>query len=534
MLTIRGNKIKYILLTLAALIATSCDRSFEDLEKDPNRAISAPASLILQGIEWDMYNNTGKPFSAEMRWNQFYAINYNYYGNNEYQWSSFTNHYSTLKNVVQMELEHKKTGAADVNGYAALGKFFRAFFMDQMSARAGDLPMTEALTGRTNLNPKYDSQKQIYTQILSLLNEANSDITALIAKGETTVEGDFYFAGKLANWQKVINAFRLRILIRLSKKQADADLNVKGQFAEIINNPGKYPLLSGMNDNLQFVSNNYNKYPSNPDNFGFDATRQNMAATYVGLLSARKDPRVMITTEPAGAQLKAGKSPSDYSAYVGASSGEDLSDMSAKAGINNGPGYAPGAYSFQSRSRYYSTYTGENVFIVGYPEMCFNIAEGINRGWATGNSEQWYQNGIKASMTFYGIKDGTNTMQYSRTGGKEAGDFTSYTVDFNFDTYYAQPLVKYSGNNVAGLEQILTQKYLAFFMNSGLEAYLNYRRTGFPKFMTGVGTGNSRRIATRWQYPISERTTNAANYKAAIDSQYAGKDDINDAVWLEK
>lgn len=528
------HKIFFILITLWALFFTGCDRSFEELEKDPNRAITAPASLILQGIEWDMYNNTGKPFSSEMRWNQFYAINYNYYGNNEYQWSNFTNHYSTLKNVVQMEMEHKKTGAADVNGYSALGKFFRAFFMDQMSARAGDLPMTDALQGRDNLNPEYDSQKQIYVQILQLLDGANSDITTLIAKGETTVEGDFYFAGKLANWQKVINAFRLRMLTRLSKKETDTDLNIKAQFAEILNNPAKYPLPAAMTDNLQFISNNYNKYPSNPDNFGFDATRQNMAATYVGLLTERKDPRVMITTEPAGAQLKAGKLPSDYTAFVGASSGEDLADMSAKAGINNGAGFAPGAYSFQSRSRYYSTYNGENVFIVGYPEMCFNIAEGLNRGWATGNADQWYQKGIRASMDFYGIKDGANAMQYSRTGGREASDFVSYTVDFNFDTYLAQPLIKYAGNNVAGLEQIITQKYLAFFMNSGMEAYFDYRRTGFPEFMIGVGTGNGKRIALRWQYPISERTTNADNYKVSIDSQFGGKDDINDVIWLNK
>ncbi|QRR00071.1 SusD/RagB family nutrient-binding outer membrane lipoprotein [Dyadobacter sandarakinus] len=521
-------------LAFTALLFTGCEKSFEELEKDPNRAITAPASLILQGIEWDMYNNTGRPFSSEMRWNQFYAVNYNYYGNNEYQWSAFTNHYSTLKNVVQMELEHKKTGAADINGYTALGKFFRAFYMDQMSARAGDLPMSEALLGRENLNPRYDSQKQIYVQILNLLNEANSDITSLIAKGETTVEGDFYFAGKLASWQRAINAFRLRMLLRLSKKEADTDLNIRAQFAEIINNPARYPLFAGMSDNLQFISNNYNKYPSNPDNFGFDATRQNMAATYVSLLTARQDPRVMITAEPAGAQLKAGKTPSDYTAYVGASSGEDLADMSAKAGIDNGAGFAPGAYSFQSRSRYYTNYTGENVFIIGYPEMCFNIAEGINRGWVSGNADQWYQAGIKASMEFYGIKEGANSMQYSRTGGREASDFVGYTVNFSFANYLAQPLVKYAGNNLTGLEQILTQKYLAFFMNSGMEAYFNFRRTGFPKFMTGVGTGNSERIALRWQYPISERTTNGANYKAAIDAQFGGKDDINDKIWLLK
>ncbi|KAA0993194.1 SusD/RagB family nutrient-binding outer membrane lipoprotein [Dyadobacter aurulentus] len=522
------------LSTVFALMLSGCERSFEDLERDPNRPVTAPASLVLKGIEMDMYANTGTPFSDEMRWNQFYAINYNYYGNNEYQWSTFDDHYPTLKNVVKMEEEARRAGAAEVNVYSALGKFFRAFFIDQMSVRAGDLPMSEALLGLENLNPKYDSQKDVYMQILTWLDQSNAEMTSLIAAGDTKVTGDFYLGEDLKKWQKVVNGFRLRMLIRLSKKENEAGMNVKSQFAEIISNPAKYPIMAGMDDNLEFEFNIFNKYPSNPDNFGFDATRQNMAQTYVGLLTARKDPRVMVTTEPAGAQLKAGKLPSDFSAFIAASSGEDLSDMSNKAGKDNGAGFAPGEYSFQSRSRYYSNYTGENTFIIGYPELCFNIAEGINRGWATGSAEDWYKKGIKASQEFYGVKTGALTMTYSKTGGRASTDFVNYTINFNFDEYYAQPLVKYAGNTVAGLEQIVTQKYLAFFMNSGMEAYFNYRRTGFPKFMTGVGTGNSGRIAVRWQYPLTERTTNEANYKAAIQSQFSGKDDINDLIWLSK
>ena len=71
-------------------------------------------------------------------------------------------------------------------------------------------------------------------------------------------------------------------------------------------------------------------------------------------------------------------------------------------------------------------------------------------------------------------------------------------------------------------------------MNSGMEAYFNWRRTGFPAFSTGAGNGNSGRIAFRWLYPATERTANATNYTAAITSQYAGKDDINDVMWLNK
>lgn len=528
------NKLYISLIAVATLSLTSCEKSFEELEKDPNRPVNVPASLVLQGVESDMFNNIGRPFSAEMRWNQFYCSNYNYYANNEYTWTEGRNHYNTLKNVIKMEEEAKRAGLADINGYSALGKFFRAYFFYEMTVRMGDLPMSEALKGIDNTTPKYDSQKVVFVQILKWLDEANDNMAALITKGETSVTGDFYFGGDIRKWQKAVNAYKLRVLVALSKKDTDSDLNVKARFAEVLSNPTKFPVLSSLADNLEYRYNNFNKYPSNPDNFGFDATRQNMSKAYVEPLSLMKDPRVMITCEPAGAELKAGKKPSDYSAYVGASSGEDLTDMSDKAGRNNGSGFAPGVYSFQNRFRYYRNYTAENTFIVGYPEMCFNIAEGLHLGWGTGDAESWYKKGIQSSLEFYGIKNGANTMTYSKTGGREAADLATFTIDFDFDKYYAQELVKYAGKTTKGREQILTQKYLAFFMNSGMEAYFNWRRTGFPKFYTGVGNGNSSRIAVRWQYPFSERTTNAANYKSAIDSQFAGKDDINDALWLLK
>ena len=81
-----------------------------------------------------------------------------------------------------------------------------------------------------------------------------------------------------------------------------------------------------------------------------------------------------MVAEPADALVKSGKQPTDFDAFLGASSGEDLSTMASKANV--------GGYSFQNRKRYYSTYTAEPYIIIGYPELMFNIAEGINRGWA--------------------------------------------------------------------------------------------------------------------------------------------------------
>jgi uncharacterized protein YneR len=193
---------------------------------------------------------------------------------------------------------------------------------------------------------------------------------------------------------------------------------------------------------------------------------------------------------------------------------------------------AEGLYSFINRKRYYSTYTAEDCIQIGYIELCFNMAEAINRGWIGGNAETWYQEGIKLSQSFYGIKDGANTVIFQKTGGT-LSESESFSINFDWATYYAQPAVQYQGG-ANGLNQILSQKYFAFYQNSGWEAYYNWRRTGVPTFLTGPGTGNSERVALRFQYPVSEKSVNSANVNEAITRQFAGNDGINEKMWIIK
>lgn len=520
----------FLALLLAAAMMGGCKKEFEDLSKNKNKPESAPASLVLNGILNDLYD---APNTLYERWSQYYCINYDYYGNNRYEFGEGTLYYSTLKNVLKMEEEAKKAGAKDLNAYAALGKFFRAYFFVKMTLQMGDLPMEDALKGVSNLTPRYNTQKEIFLQSFKWLEEANNDLSTLIARKDNMLNGDFYFGNDLSKWQKVVNAYRLRILVQLSRHADDPDLNIRQQFSNIISKPMKYPLLGDMNDNLQYVFNEtFNKYPNNPSNFGFDALRYNTSATYVGLLTRLKDPRVFVTAEPAAQKLATGISATSFDAFVGANPGEDLGQMYVKT--NNGE------YSLLNRYRYYRTNVGENSIQIGYPEMCFNIAEGINRGWAPagakGDAAFYYLEGIKASMRFYGLPDADArpvTFYFLKKGGS-LSDYDAYTVNVSFDDYYNQPEVKYAGNNAAGLMQILWQKYLALFRHSGLESYYTYRRTGVPAFQTGPGTGNSERIAKRFLYPRIERTANTAHYNDAIQRQYGGRDDINMDMWLIK
>ena len=505
-------------LIIALAFGTYGCRDFDVLPNNPNRPAAVPPSLILRGIESDLNQS---PWSLEHRQNQFWCSNYNYYGTNEY-WVKADLNFLTLKNVLKMEEASK----ADVKAtpYGALGKFFKAILYTRMTQKVGDLPLTEALKGLADKEPAFDTQKDVYIQILKWLDAANSELKTLITANDVSLDGDFYYGNDLTKWRKAVNSFTLRVLTSLSKKETDTDLNIKTKFATILNNPNDYPLMTSNSDNMNYMYNGTTQlYPTNPGNKGFDKGRYNMAQTYVAGLTSLNDPRVYVTCNPAKAKITGGTPATDFSAYVGAPSGEDLAVMTVKAGN--------GVYSFANQKRYYGSLAGPEPGVqLAYWELQFNIAEAINRGWVSGNANTYYQNGIRASMAFYGITDGASIAITDQDT-----DAVLATATISVTSYLNQSLVVYAGNNAAGLTQILTQKYLAFFQNSGQEAYFNYRRTGVPAFNAGPGTGNTGVIPRRWLYPSDESFYNSANLNTALASQFTnGVDDVNSELWINK
>jgi hypothetical protein len=91
-----------------------------------------------------------------------------------------------------------------------------------------------------------------------------------------------------------------------------------------------------------------------------------------------------------------------------------------------------------------------------------------------------------------------------------------------------------SSTTATAINQIVLQKYIAMFQNSGYEAYYNWRRTGVPTFLTGSGVGNNNTIPLRYQYPLSEQQQNSTNYQAALTAQGFSTDDLNQTMWLLK
>jgi hypothetical protein len=508
-------------LGLALGLAASGCKSMDEQLPNPNlpTADSAvPPSLLLPRIEYDLYNNAdGGPFTQVQRWNQYVISNDSYYGGpNQYNWTSTASLYTVLKNVNQMDAQAVKQLGTKQNAYSALAKFFRAYIFIWQAQRVGDTPASQAGQGLANLTPTYDSQKAVYARSLAMLDTANT----MLAGSAGSLSGDIYNV----NWRKIVNSYKLRVLISLSKRAVDnPDLQIPQQFAAIVNNPSQYPVLTSNADNWAFQFNSaYNTYPHTPNDA--NNQRQNMGAAYLSLTTSTRDPRTFVVATPAPAQLAAGKQPSDFSAYVGSSPALGLSDLST--------GSNAGQYSFTNFLRYYSSVAGPEAYVLlGYPEVNFTIAEGINRGWVTGlSAATYYQRGINASLDFYGLSEG-QSLTIGDVSGKALG-----TATVARNAFLASPAVAYKGNNADGLEQIINQKYVAFFQNSGYEPFYNWRRTGLPRTFvsTGSGLNASGKIPRRWQYPVDEQTYNADNYNAALKSQYGGTDDLNQDTWLTK
>lgn len=532
------------LLVLSMLIAVSSCKSFDELEPNPNVAGEdkiVPPSLLLGRVQMEVFRGGGvidglggnqaeTPFGQVQRWNQYVISNDTYYGGqNAYNWSVSAPMYNVLKNVTKMEEQATRILNNPKNVYTALGKFFRAYTFVWQTQRVGDAPMMEAGQGLTYITPKFDTQKDIYAGALQLLDEANTELGALIAttgNPAATLEGDIFYANDIRKWQKAINTYKLRVLISLSKRADDtADLGIKQKFADVVTNPTKYPIMTANADNMVFTYNaSYNTYPVGPTaNYNRSST---VSSTYLKLTTATHDPRTFVIATPAPAELTKGKKVDDFTAYVGGDISLPIPDLSTAA--------IDGKYSFTNYLRYYVSLTGPEPYVmVGFPELNFTIAEGINRGWVPGAATPaatYYTRGINASLAFYGLAEGA-MLTIGDLTGKSLG-----SAKVNIAAFLANPGVAYKGDNADGLEQILNQKYVAFFQNSGWEAFYNWRRTGLPKtfLSSGAGINNGRAIPRRWQYSVDEQTYNADNYKAALASQFGGTDDLNKDTWLTK
>jgi hypothetical protein len=125
-------------------------------------------------------------------------------------------------------------------------------------------------------------------------------------------------------------------------------------------------------------------------------------------------------------------------------------------------------------------------------ESLFLQAEAVARGWIPGDAAALYNAGITAS-------------------------FDAVNAQGPVATYLAQAGVAYpaAGTLNQQVQAIITQKYISLNSLFNIEAYNEFRRTGYPVLPQNPASQDpaavSQTLPTRYPYPLSELNTNPAN-----------------------
>lgn len=479
-------------------LLTSCE-SFDTMNVDPNKATTTHPKLLLAGICRNAFSDAsvGPAHACRMQ-----VKNDQESAEQTYKWTrgSFGD-YSRLRDVQKMD-----EAARGLNNttYIALAEFFKACYFYDLTMTFGDIPYSQALKGESEqiFQPAYDSQEIVFAGILRNLSTADS----LLAGDESVIDGDIIYNGNPAKWRKLINSFRLKVLMSLSRRNRVNGLDIATEFAFVVSNK---PLMEGVGDNAQIVylDKTGNRYPQN--NSTTQSTEAYADSTFVSRLQDREDPRLFTFYTPTKNAREAGKAINDFTAYEGGDPITTADRINAKVG--------QGTIS-KLNERFYLDAVNEPSVWLGYAEVQQILAEAVVRGWIGGNARQYYENGVRASFKFYE----TYVSKYAEYLGENA-----------VQNYLLNPLVDFTQAVTMSdkLERIIMQKYLASFYQGAWTPYFEQLRTGYPGFRTTPGT----MLPKRWMYPLAEYNNNAAHVEKAIAAQFgSGNDKTGMATWQNK
>lgn len=154
-----------------------------------------------------------------------------------------------------------------------------------------------------------------------------------------------------------------------------------------------------------------------------------------------------------------------------------------------------------------------------------------------GTAKDFYEEGITLSFDQNGVSGATAYI----------ADNTSTPLRFtdplfsSFSYFGTMSSIKIAWDSSASyetnLERIITQKWIAIYPD-GIEAWSEFRRTGYPKLMPVLVNNSSvvstTRMARRLRYPNSEYTGNLTNVQYAVSNYLGGVDNMATDLWWAK
>lgn len=493
-----------------------------------------------------------------------------YYNETEDNWemkdaNPFTNQFryvAAIKRLAEEEGNSATAAAADI---------LQCVSAAYLTEKYGDIPFSEAVQGREGeLFPKFDTQKEVYEQLFSILDNAVSVLSNSSNKG-LPADHDILFGGDRDKWVKFANSLKFRLMMHSYEafKKDGRDLSSE---LEAIAGGNKY--MSSVEDNASITfpgtEENDSWYLQTNWGSGHKHKRPRPTKYLLDQMKAVDDPRMYVIFAPVLApwsdkyteiteeQVKINGFTYDVSYWPVSEAGED--DLSENGRDLNGNSvevpYETDALFFGTPSplnpqQFYgggshipgTDFPYDNRRLTGFSnliaqtkdnrlravmmessEMMFLLAEARQKGWiSSGTVKDYYENGIKLSFERWEIKDGAKPE--SHIGSDEIVD--------DFKAYYAKPEVALEGSS-SDLDKIALQKWLSLLVTNHSEAFTEVRRTKKPDFVYQLGASFSPfDFPMRYAYPLNEENNNKENYQTAV-SALGGSDLPTAKMWIFK
>ena len=455
-------------ITALSLFMTSCVSDDPTYNNDQDKSYGVPSETLFTNAEKELTDQLVTPSVnlSVLRYASQYWAATQY--NTEARFNITTRrigdgHWNALYRSTLSNLETSKQVLLTEEGDAtvkknkiALIEILQVYTFQVLVDTYGDVPYTDALKVEEVILPKYEDDAVIYPKLITRLDAA---IASLDSSADSFGSADFIYGGDVAKWKVFANTLKLKIGLNL----ADADAALSKSTVEsaynagvILNNtqnasfnyPGAAPMYNPIFANL--VASNRNDFVA--------------SETIVNAMNDLEDPRRAI--------------------YFNA-----MPDGSYKGGLNGPTNAYPNFSSI-----------GDKLTAANFPgllaeatEANFYLAEAAARGYAVGNTAEYYYNrAITASFENWGI-------------ASEAA------------AYLAKPEVAYAtAPGTTYKEKIGQQAWIAFF-NRPFESWNSYRRLDFPALVAPANAvaAAEGEIPKRYTYPINEQTVNNANWAAA-------------------
>ena len=500
---------KKILITFLALgVLASCefDKGFEEMNVNPNSAAQVGVATKITKLQTDIsgsryenwrnsliYSSTIVQHHAENNW--WAGDTYN--RNDDWSFAQWNQAYGGMVKGVQ-DIIAQLESEGDSGTHMGMARIMRVFIFHRVTDLYGDCPYSEAGKGYISgiLTPKYDSQQDIYMDMLKELEEAVAQISGDGALGGA----DVIYGGSAAHWKAFGNSMMLRLAMRLTqvdaataqawavKAIAAGTMTSNDHLASVKHGDGStgrknghgevFDVDQGSRISTSFMSR-MNGDPRKTRLFMRNADKNQDAANLIGMKNGLKnDPYTSL----------------------------DGIDIPAAGDTTV---YAMAATELQS-------ITAPMVFQT-YAEVEFLKAEAAIRGWISSSDKAHYEAGVTAGMQMLEGIYGTTPIS-----------------DADITTFLAGDGAYKAGGSVAERwEQVMDQYFIATYLNE-YEAYANWRRSGFPNITATrhPGSYTNGQFMVRMIYPTAESGSNAANYAAAVANQ--GPDSYTTSLWWDK